>query len=507
MKSILKFSSLFVALGLLVFVSCKEEEPTPAGDPVASFQSAPDESNYLTYNFTDFSQNASSWEWDFDDNGATSTEQNPTHTFSGDGEYTVSLVVTNADGVKSTPFTETLSLTDPNAARRLLTGDVSKTWKLYREGAAMSVGTVDNPGSAWPGFTNDGSRPCLYEQEFTFHFDGTYEFDDKGVFWAEYGVFNGPTGCDANVTPEGCMDVTSGELFNSCNDDVSNWLSGTHEFEYDAVSGELTLIGNGAWIGISKLDVAGGYTQVPIDQVKAKIASITQNDGYDVMLVEFLIGEEYWPIYYANYTTATEPTLVTEVAPPPACDPYDAVAYNELSRTFASDAADQFVQLDTIASGYEIVYGADDPTDAGATKVGMITRVEGNLYQELQFQTTDPGVTAIDFTNITTLSIDVYLPSTNDYENGLTDKVIVGLGATKCPPNWWEDNLEYSEEGVAKDEWVTLTWNIDTPSFVAVPDNGATPNDRNDFDMVYINIGGGGHGTGATFYVRNLIFQ
>lgn len=50
-----------------------------------------------TLSFTDESQNAESWLWDFDD-GTTSDEQNPTHAFEEEGTYFIDLTVTNEDG-------------------------------------------------------------------------------------------------------------------------------------------------------------------------------------------------------------------------------------------------------------------------------------------------------------------------------------------------------------------------------------------------------------------------
>jgi len=55
--------------------------------------------------FTDQSIGALTWDWNFGDD-ETSTEQNPTHSYSTAGSYTVSLVVTNTFG------TDTLSVTD-----------------------------------------------------------------------------------------------------------------------------------------------------------------------------------------------------------------------------------------------------------------------------------------------------------------------------------------------------------------------------------------------------------
>ncbi|MFN0274725.1 MAG: PKD domain-containing protein [Chitinophagales bacterium] len=62
--------------------------------PVADFSFSGDP----TVNFTDLSTNApTSWSWDFDD-GGTSTEQNPTHTFADNGLYNVCLTATNGGG-------------------------------------------------------------------------------------------------------------------------------------------------------------------------------------------------------------------------------------------------------------------------------------------------------------------------------------------------------------------------------------------------------------------------
>ncbi|HSU27892.1 MAG TPA: PKD domain-containing protein [Chitinophagaceae bacterium] len=53
----------------------------------------------LTSHFTDLSTGAVGWQWDFGD-GGTSTAQNPTHTYSTYGYFTVKLIVTNSSGCK-----------------------------------------------------------------------------------------------------------------------------------------------------------------------------------------------------------------------------------------------------------------------------------------------------------------------------------------------------------------------------------------------------------------------
>ncbi len=86
-----------VALGQFIF-SVHTQEPVL---PVANFSSNITEGYApLTVQFTDFSQNATGWDWNFGDEG-TSTEKNPMHTFSAAGNYTVNLTVSNENGTDS----------------------------------------------------------------------------------------------------------------------------------------------------------------------------------------------------------------------------------------------------------------------------------------------------------------------------------------------------------------------------------------------------------------------
>jgi len=74
--------------------------------PVASFTVTPGNEisipNY-SFGFKDISTDAVSWQWTFGD-GAVSTLQNPTHTYSNEGNYNVTLKVLNKEGCSSTTF-------------------------------------------------------------------------------------------------------------------------------------------------------------------------------------------------------------------------------------------------------------------------------------------------------------------------------------------------------------------------------------------------------------------
>lgn len=67
----------------------------------------------LTVNFTDFSSSSASitgWNWDFD-NGRTSTEQNPTFTFTGAGHYDVTLSIETTDNCYSDSVSAPVEIT------------------------------------------------------------------------------------------------------------------------------------------------------------------------------------------------------------------------------------------------------------------------------------------------------------------------------------------------------------------------------------------------------------
>jgi PKD repeat protein len=80
------------------------------GLPIADFSA---DNSTGSVQFTDSSQNATAWNWDFGDN-ETSTEQNPTHDYSAAGNYTVTLNVSNEFG--SVSKVSTINLTEENIA-------------------------------------------------------------------------------------------------------------------------------------------------------------------------------------------------------------------------------------------------------------------------------------------------------------------------------------------------------------------------------------------------------
>ncbi len=485
-------------ISLVMFNSCKKDDDDdnqPSDQkPIASFQFEVSATNFLEVTFTNFSKNATSYSWDFGD-GESSTEKNPVHTYAEVGNYTVKLTAKN-DAGESADYSQDVAITDPEEAYKLLTGEVSKTWKLFRVGTSMSLGpNPDDPAGWWAGLENDGARPCLYTQEFTFHYDGTYEFNDNGLFWGEYGVFNGQWNYEI------CFEAIPENMINKDGVDVSAWLSGTHLFTYDPSIGKATINGLGAWIGICKLTTTG-ETTVPVESTTFDL-EITQETGYDLMTVNFDYGDGgYWTIVYVNYSDPSlEPELVEEEEP--YGEDLPDLTPDEMWNTFETPSS--YVVLDTghaygaasAANNMDFTIGVIDPA-GGATNVGEYFRY--GTWQELQFFMEYD----IQFDNFTTVSLDVYMPSSNDYSGSLTKGISIIIAEHSETEEWWTDHIQYDTTATVMDEWVTYTFSLDSPTGGA---GSYTPFERADLDFFAISIGGGGHEDQGTFYIRNFRFD
>ncbi len=477
------FLSITMIAMIAMFTACEDDEK--AADPFASFQYEVSEENALKVSFTNTSENAETYKWDFGD-GETSTEENPVHEYSEEGSYDVVLTATNADGV-STDVTKTVQV-----GSTLLAGGDSKTWKLYREGTSMGVGPDAEGARTWWSLENDGSRPCVYKHEFTFHLDGTFEFDDNGVFWGEEAVF----GEDLAGT---CFEATEQNMVNSEGDDVSAWLSGEYEYDYDKEAGEITLNGEGAWMGLPQLGT-DGESIVPENSTTFNVEKIEEHDGYDLMVISYFYEDDglYWDFTYVSYDNwDNEPDLVEEEEE--WGEDLADITPDSIFVTFASRDDADMATIDTVDSGSSVEFGVEDPLDSNADSVGAFTRTEGVQYQELMFRAS-PEPKDIQFDNFTTVSIDVYVPNDIDFDGtALEKKLEFGFADMSQTESWWEDNEYYLIEGtdLVIGQWNTYTFDLSATEVL----------NRTDLDQMYLRFGGGGHEDGATIYVRDLIFE
>ncbi|NIM17128.1 MAG: PKD domain-containing protein [Candidatus Aminicenantes bacterium] len=138
----------FAVVGIAV--SC------PGGAPIAAFTGSPTTGPApLTVNFTDQStNNPTSWSWNFGD-GGTSTAQNPSHTYTTPGTYTVTLTVTNSGGSDNEIKTNYITVTDPSQNPEIYVFDIYMQkfsfWFLYRAEATITI--KDTDGAVVPNAT------------------------------------------------------------------------------------------------------------------------------------------------------------------------------------------------------------------------------------------------------------------------------------------------------------------------------------------------------------------
>jgi len=122
-------------------ISVTQQSAVP---PVAAFSGSPTSGTApLDVQFTDESTNApTSWSWNFGD-GGNSTAQNPSHTYTTAGTYTVSLTVSNAAGSDGETKTDYITVTEPG-------------------GGGWTTITYDDFESGWGSYTDGGSDCARY---------------------------------------------------------------------------------------------------------------------------------------------------------------------------------------------------------------------------------------------------------------------------------------------------------------------------------------------------------
>ncbi len=206
----LSINELFLLIaGIGLFLACKKDEPSEP-PKVGIFFSIADKQ----VAFTSLTKRVASWNWDFGD-GKSSTEANPVHVYESGGYYTVTLSGTGENGdvisvkadlaVALTPYV--LLTGGPTAAN-------GKTWKLTSNhpvqdklANADATFTIAKgaPATLPPGaFGLYLSMPEVYEDTYTFYFDGRYAHDVKADKASFAGLLNQMmTGAAANIVNQG----------------------------------------------------------------------------------------------------------------------------------------------------------------------------------------------------------------------------------------------------------------------------------------------------------------
>lgn len=107
------FLSSFLLIGLFLFAGCGGDDSNPVApipDPIASFTFTGTTVTPATITFTNTSENADSYYWDFGD-GSSSIQESPQHTYNTHDTYTVTLVAEATSTGKEDRYTKTITIT------------------------------------------------------------------------------------------------------------------------------------------------------------------------------------------------------------------------------------------------------------------------------------------------------------------------------------------------------------------------------------------------------------
>jgi PKD repeat protein len=267
MKKIFIYISLCFAM---TYTSCKPQEEEKIALPAAptasfTFKAGKDANHYV---FTNTTPGAFLSQWDLG-NGTKSELSTLEGYFPYKGDYEVTLTAFNKGGYGSSKQKITIAQDDPNAcfgAVALLSNCSSRTWKLQPEVGAMTVGTPGLTQVYWASpIAEVTGRACHFNDEFKFNSKGEFEYDNKGDFW-------GDADGNGNIIPAGggpkvgCNDATAWKA------PYNVWGSGKHK--YTVAGDQLTLSGDGAWMGLYKVGT-NGEVNTPQKSVTFKIIELT----------------------------------------------------------------------------------------------------------------------------------------------------------------------------------------------------------------------------------------
>lgn len=161
--------------------------------PVANFSADTTSGDApLNVNFSDASTNSpDSWSWNFGD-GNTSTAQNPSHTYTTAGSFTVSLTVSNADGSDNETKVDYITVNDPGGG---VTGQgfiISRNSDFSTDDRSFSIGetiyvkvwsdqlNAGNMRTQWHQFKKGKTK---FRSNLTNHGDGSWTttFDSSSI--------------------------------------------------------------------------------------------------------------------------------------------------------------------------------------------------------------------------------------------------------------------------------------------------------------------------------------
>lgn len=141
------------------------------------------------------------------------------------------------------------------------------TWKLAPEAGALKVGPSYGSGDWW---TSDAQavidRACLFDDEYVFSSNGSFSNVLDNSTWLEAWQGKSPEGCGTPVAPHNGIGVAT--------------------YSYDSSTGTVTLNGEGAYLGIPKVNNAGELPNVTVPSSIVYDAVLSNNNNTMTVFIE-----------------------------------------------------------------------------------------------------------------------------------------------------------------------------------------------------------------------------
>jgi len=291
----------------------------------------------LTVNFTDTStNNPVSWTWNFGD-GNTASDQNPTHTFTDPGTYTVELTATNVDGSDS----ETMIITVYDNPVVDLGADID----------ACMGSTVTLDAGAYADYIWTGGETTQ-----------TVDLTSDAVYGVTVTDVNGCQGSDeVNVAFHALPDVDLGADQTICEGETVTFDAGTGYDTYNWASGQDTqtiTVGTQGEYAVAVTDTygcSGGDTvaltvnPLPVLNLPDTAILACINDVFEYTL-ENTYDEVIWPdgetdqTYSHTYTDVMTDTLLVTVGNS-GCYVTDTLIVDAQSCNFVEESKDMNLSL------------------------------------------------------------------------------------------------------------------------------------------------------------------
>jgi hypothetical protein len=171
------------------------------------------------------------------------------------------------------------------------------TWRLAPAAGSLAVGPAQGDYSWWSNSAGDLSvRSCLFDDSLTFDPNGALTHYMDGSTWVE--GWQGATG-DGCSTPVAPHDGTT---------------NAPYTYSYNSSTGELTLNGIGAHMGLAKV-INGGEINNPANAASSITYISTFSNNNNTLTLEISIGGGWWKFVYqrTNAVTLPDPNVTFRV--------------------------------------------------------------------------------------------------------------------------------------------------------------------------------------------------